>query len=169
MTDFIGKIKDWLNLGVVPLLGILVFSSLFLFVPDSILENLKLFEIKNKYGLYFGLSFFFSISFLVASGAYNLWKIWLGPMLKEYVSLFYYKKDAKHLTEDEKEIIRSFIDGATRSAILSIQNATVLGLERRKIIIRVGNVGTTGFGFNFPFNIQPWAWEFYNKNPDILA
>ena len=97
MTDFIGKIKDWLTLGVVPLLGILVFSSLFLFVPDNILENLNLFEIKNKYGLYFGLSFFFSISFLVASGTYNLWKIWLGPILKEYVRLTFFNKKTNFL------------------------------------------------------------------------
>ena len=168
MTNFIGKIKDWLNLGVIPLLGILVFTSLFLFLPDGILEKLSLFEIKNNYRIYFGLAFFFSISFLIASGVYNLWKIWLGPALKEHVSIYYYKKYARHLTNDEKEIIRTFINGSTRSATLSIQDPTVLGLERRKIIIRVGNIGATGFGYNFPFNIQPWAWEFYINHPEIL-
>ncbi len=168
MTNFIGKIKDWLNLGVMPLLGILVFTSLFLFLPDSVLAKLNLFEVKDNYRIVLGLSFFFSISFLFASCVHSLWKIMLGPMLRDFVSIFYHKKDAKNLTEDEKEIIRMFINGATRAATLSIQNPTVLGLERRKIIVRVGNVGATGFGFNFPFNIQPWAWEFYNKNQDIL-
>jgi len=35
----IGKIKDWLNLGVLPLLGILIFTSFFIFLPEEKGDN----------------------------------------------------------------------------------------------------------------------------------
>ena len=33
MAEIIEKLKGWLNLGVLPLLGILLFTSFFIFLP----------------------------------------------------------------------------------------------------------------------------------------
>lgn len=169
MTEMIGKIKEWLNLGVMPLLGILIFTSLFVFLPDGAITKIGLTEIKSKYGTYLGLAFFFSLSFLLAAAIYKVWNIWIGPNLKELANLYYLKKDAKNLTDEEKEILRYFIENKTRSANLSLKNGVVLGLEQRKIIIRLGILGTDAISMSFPFNIQPWAWEYFNKNPDLLG
>ncbi len=164
IMNILEKIKDLLNMGATPLLGILIFSGFFLFIPDQYLEKLKVVEIKNEYEMYFGLSFLFAFAFLLSLMYMN----YLKPIFKTKINLFFYKKDAKHLTSDEKEIMRGFINQKTRAAQLSIQNATVLSLESRKIIVRVGNIGIPGFEMKFPFNIQPWAWDFYNNNPKLL-
>lgn len=168
MTEIIGKIKEWLNLGVMPLIGILIFISLFVFLPDIAITKIGLAEIKTKYSIYFGLAFFFSLSFLISAAIYKLWNIWIGPNLRNFADIYYLKKDARNLTEDEKEILRHFIVGKTRSANLSLKNGVVLGLEHRKIIIRLGILGTDAISMSFPFNIQPWAWEYFNKNPHLL-
>lgn len=168
MTEIIDKIKEWLNLGVLPLLGLMIFSSLFVFLPEIALDKLGLVEVKIKYSVYFGLGFVFSFSFLIATLIYRLWNIYIGHRLKDLTRLYFLKKDAKNLTADEKKILKYFIENQTRSASLSMKDGTVLGLENRKFIVRVGNLGTDAIRFAFPFNIQPWAWEFFNKNPGLL-
>lgn len=168
MNSFIGKIKDWLNLGTIPLIGLLGFTSLLLFLPNAWLSKIMILDIRNSYGVYIGTTFVFSVSFLVATALNKLWAIWFGPMLKESINIWYYKRDAKNLTKDEKEVLRRFIENGTRSTSLSIQDATVLGLQQRNIIIRVGSIGISGGGFYFPFNIQPWAWKFFNNNKELL-
>ena len=57
MTEMIGKIKELLNLGVMPLIGIFIFTSLFFFLPDEAITKIGLTEIKTKYRTYssFGL------------------------------------------------------------------------------------------------------------------
>ncbi len=72
------------------------------------------------------------------------------------------------LTEEEKAILRLFIVGKTSSVNLSIKNGVVLGLQQKKIIIKLGIVGTDALRMSFPFNIQPWAWEYFNKNPQLI-
>jgi hypothetical protein len=168
MTDMISKIKDWLNLGVLPLLGLLIFTSLFVFLPDVAISKIGLAEIKSKYSIYFGLCFIFSASFLVAAAIYKLWNIWIGPGIKQMANVYYLKKDAKSLTDEEKKLLRHFIENQTRSANLSLKDGVVLGLEQRKIIIRLGILGTDAYSMSFPFNIQPWAWEYFNKHRELL-
>lgn len=42
----------------------------------------------------------------------------------------------------------------------------VLGLETEKIIYRASSLSS--YYTNFPYNIQPWAWEYLNQHPDLL-
>lgn len=168
MTEIIEKLKGWLNLGVLPLLGILLFTSFFIFLPSEALVKLSLIDLKNTYNTYFGLGFVFSTTFLLAAMLNGFWKIFLSHQLKEMASIYFYKKEAHDLTNEEKEILNIFIKGKTRSASLSMKNGAVLGLEKRMFIIRVGQLGTDAISWSFPFNIQPWAWEYLNKNPHLL-
>lgn len=168
MLDSIEKLKGWLSLGVGPLLVLLFFTALISFLPDSTIESLSLTEIRSSYGKYFGLAFIFSVASLFAAVLTEIWKVFLGNWLREKATLYFYKKEAHDLTEDEKRILRTFINGKTRSTHLSIKDGTVLGLERRMFIIRVGQLGSDPVSWTFPFNIQPWAWEYFNKHPSLL-
>jgi len=164
----VGKLKEWLSLEVVPLLGILLFTSFLLFLPTVALEKLNLAEFKNTYSTYFGLGLIFSSALLIALTLNAFWRVFLSHWLKDIANVYFYKKEVKNLTDEEKAILNYFIKGKTRSASLSITDGVVLGLETRKIIVRVGNVGTCAMSMSFPFNIQPWAWGFLNKNPHLL-
>ncbi len=168
MLEILEKLKNWLNLGVVPLLGLLVFTGFFIFLPPEALEKLGLIGLKNKYSTYFGLAFVFSITFLFAATLNAFWKVFLGRWLKEKAAVYFYKKEAYDLTNDEKEILNLFIKGKTRTKNLSIKNGVVLGLEKRMFIIRIGQLSTDATSWSFPFSMQPWAWEYLNKNPHLL-
>lgn len=169
MVDILDKMKGWLSLGVGPLLILLLFTGLISFLPESTIRLLGLAAIKSSYGEYFGLAFIFSMASLLVAAITGFWNIFLGIWLKEKARLYFYKKEANDLTEEEKEILRIFINGKTRSANLSLKNGTVLGLEKRMFIIRVGQLGTDATSWTFPFNIQPWAWEYLNENPSLLS
>ena len=168
MVEILEKLKGWLNLGVLPLLGLLLFTSFFIFLPQEALEKLGLIDLKTNYSTYFGLAFVFSITFLLAATLNAFWKVFLGHWLKEKATIYFYKKEAYDLTNEEKEILNIFIKGKTRSASLSMKNGVVLGLEQRMFIVRVGQLGTDAVNWSFPFSMQPWAWEFLNKNPHLL-
>ncbi|MCF6257166.1 MAG: superinfection exclusion B family protein [Gammaproteobacteria bacterium] len=168
MSDVIEKLKGWLNLGVIPLLGILLFTSFFIFLPLESLTKLGLVDLKAKYNTYFGLGFVFSLTFLIAAAINGFWKVYLGRQLKKMAAVHFYKKEAHDLTNEEKEILNIFIKGKTRSTSLSMKNGVVLGLEKRMFIIRVGQLGNDPVNWSFPFNIQPWAWEYLNKKPHLL-
>jgi len=168
MSDVIEKLKGWLNLGIIPLLGILIFTSFFIFLPSEVLVKLSLMDVKTKFGTYLGLGFVFSLAFLIAAALNRFWKVYLGYKLKEMTSIHFYKKEAHNLTNKEKEILSIFINGKTRSTDLSLKNGVVLGLEKRMFIVRVGQLGNDPVIWSFPFNIQPWAWEYLNKNPQLL-
>ena len=168
MSDLIPKIKDWVNLGVVPVIGLLIFSSLLIFLPESTIQDIGLEALSEEYKVHIGLVFLFSIAFLVAYSLNALWRVFLCKWLHEKASLYFLKKEAKDLTEEEKTLLKSFIENRTRSMNLSMKDGVVLGLEKRRFIIRTGNFGTDALSMSFPFAIQPWAWEYLNKHPELL-
>jgi hypothetical protein len=48
---------------------------------------------------------------------------------------------------------------------MPFQNGTVNALQKERIIIRGSSLGSiTGFDYI----IQPWAWEYLNKHPELL-
>lgn len=168
MPELIPKIKDWVNLGVVPIIGLLIFSSLLIFLPESVIQNIGLKALSEEYKIHIGLVFIFSIAFLVAYSLNGLWRVFLGTWLHEQASLYFLKKEATDLTNEEKLLLKSFLENKTRSMNLSLKNGVVLGLEKRRFIIRSGNLGTDIASMSFPYAIQPWAWEYLNKHPELL-
>ncbi|MCW9011045.1 superinfection exclusion B family protein [Marinobacter sp.] len=168
MTELIPKIKDWVNLGVVPVIGLLIFSSLLIFLPESTIQDVGLEALSKEYKVHIGLVFLFSIAFLVAYSLNAIWSVFLGTWLREKASLYFLKKEANDLTEEEKELLKGFVENRTRSMNLSMKNGVVLGLEKRQFIIRTGNLGTDALSMSFPYAIQPWAWEYLNKHPELL-
>ncbi len=150
------------------MLVLFIFTGLISFLPESTITSLGLSSIKSSYGEYFGLSLIFSTASLLVAAITGFWRIFLGQFLNEKVILYFHKKEANNLTDEEKGILKIFINGKTRSAHLSLKNGNVLGLENRMFIVRVGQVGTDAINWKFPFNIQPWAWKYLNENPSLL-
>ena len=45
-------------------------------------------------------------------------------------------------------------------------NGTVMSLVAEGILFRPGALG---YAERFPFNIAPWAWDYLDKNRDLLG
>lgn len=168
MSELISKLRDWVNFGVVPVIGLLIFSSFLIFLPDSTIQDIGLKALSEEYKIHIGLVFLFSIAFLVAHSLNAFWRVFLGTWLHEQASLFFLKKEANDLTDEEKVVLKSFIENKTRSMNLSVKSGVVLGLEKRGFIVRTGNLGTDAVSMSFSYAIQPWAWEYLNKHPELL-
>lgn len=168
MSELIPKIKDWINLGVAPVIGLLILSSILIFLPDPALQLIGVKALSEHYELHIGIMFLFSIAFLLAYSLHALWINLLGQLLREKASLYFLKKEANDLTEEEKKLLKSFVDNDTRSMNLSLKDPIVLGLEKRQFLVRTGTIGTDPMSMSFPFSIQPWAWEHLNKHSELL-
>lgn len=169
MNELFEKLKDWLNIETLPLIGLLIFTGMFILLPSATLSELGVLKFHEDNQTYLGFGFVFSIALLIAKGIYGIWDVCLKHLLKDLAQVYFYKKEAHTLTEEEKEILRKFIVNRTGSVNLSIHNGVVLGLEQKHFIYRAGLIGIGGAnGLSFPFNIQPWAWKHLNKKPELL-
>lgn len=166
--DILGKIKDWLTMGVVPLLALVIASALILSFPMSYLHIIGLDIVIGIIRPYVGGALVLSLSVLTSMGVIGLWNAVLKQQLKQYFQIRSFHKNAKNLTEEDKETLRLYIDHQTRSQYFSIHNGKILGLEKRGFIFRISDIGVPGYEMKFPFHIQPWAWEYLNENPNLL-
>jgi hypothetical protein len=79
------------------------------------------------------------------------------------------KKRLHRLTIEEKQILRGYVEGQTRSMNLNVSSGIVNGLVGESIIYRASNLSNPMAGFMaFSYNIQPWAWDYLNKHRDLL-
>ena len=162
--DF-GKVLDWLMLSPKYLLPILVAASILLFGPVEFLNIIGLEKFLGEYRMWVGVAWLASAALLASR--------LLTPIVKFLRRWVFEKNWVRHgknrlqqLTPTEKEILRGFVFYNTRSQYLDFQNGDVKGLERERIIVMASNTGNLPQGF--AYNIQPWAWEYLNENPQLL-
>lgn len=164
MTEILDKLKDCVNLGVVPLLGIFILATLLQFLPMEALVKLGVMSIQIKYSAYFGFALLSSGSLLIATALKWIW----DNGGRDHLDAYFLRKEAHDLTDDEKEILARFINGKTRSLSLSIKKAAVCGLQKRRFMAPTGNFATSVTTLSIPFTMQRWAWEYLNRNPHLL-
>jgi hypothetical protein len=73
----------------------------------------------------------------------------------------------KHLLEDEKRILRMYMDEGVRSKYFHIEHGAVRALENVFILVRVSEIGRGNM--QFPFAIQPWIVAELRKHPHLLS
>lgn len=152
--------KEDLEIVLVGFIGISCVLSGLIFFPDSIVNSLGLLEYREKVKVYLGISllicFIAIITFLFIYMA----------------GISYLKKRQKRLhclTKQEKEILKRYIFNETRTDYFNCNDGVIKGLEIESIIFRSSNVSSMSYGtFSFSYNIQPWAWDYLNKNTDLL-
>jgi hypothetical protein len=78
---------------------------------------------------------------------------------------------ARSLTEPEKQILRGYIEGGTRTQSLDWGDGVVNGLITAQVLHQSSrNVYPTGWGgASSQYNIHPWAWDYLRKHPELLA
>jgi hypothetical protein len=166
--DILGKLKDWLSMGAVPLGGTAIASAFVLLSPSSILTPLGLKEVIEVVRPYLGGAFVLSTSLLICLAMKGVWDNLIRRQLRDSLTVRLHRRELHSLTEDEKDYLRRYIEKQTRSCTFALNDGIAMGLQQRKIIIRASNLGIPG-GYSFPFQIQPWAWEYLNKHPELVA
>ena len=164
VVDF-SKYLDWVKLSPRYLSPIAAFAGFVLFAPPGMLDRLGLAQAATTYRLYFGVVFLlFTILLLtsVLASIYDALIGWRGQRRKTKDM----QQTLHRLSEPEKEVLCGYIQGQTTTQYLDMSDGVVGGLEAQRIIYKSSNIGDPE---SWAYNIQPWAWNYLNDHPKLLA
>ena len=165
MEAALTKFFDLLKIPRPYIVALFVVDAVFLLVPKPFLESIGIIQYREKGKSYFPLLLLIVSVLTVAAiveavtGKFDRYRFFRAR-----------QKRLNFLTPEEKQILRSYIEGETRTLYLSIQSGVVKGLVHEDIIYRSSNVNSAEYGFlAFAYNIQSWAWDYLNEHRDLLT
>ncbi|MEI6326807.1 MAG: super-infection exclusion protein B [Candidatus Roizmanbacteria bacterium] len=164
-SEFTKNFLEWIKLKPRHLISLFAVSVLLLFLPQHILGLVALDSPVTNYRwivgivcIYSGISLLTDILIKLYMWVYRKFKI-----REKYINLY---RELDHLSPEEKSIIREFISKETKTLYLDKESGVVGSLELSKIIYSGSSIGTDLN--SWPYNLQPWAWEYIHKNPKVI-
>jgi hypothetical protein len=162
--EYLQKFFELLKAPIRVIIGAFVVDSILIFAPASFLQSLGVLQYREKGKPYFGWLLALLSAWIVAAIAGAI-----EDKIRSYFFLRIMKKRLTLLTTEEKNILRNYIEGKTRSLYLDIGSGIVQGLVDASIIYRATSISSPIHGFGaFAYNIQQWAWEYLNDHRDLL-
>jgi hypothetical protein len=146
-------------------IGLGIVAAIALFSPNSIINKLGLLKYRDEGKPYLG-------GFLLLCIAIAVINVigWGVTKYDDYRFLHAGKKRLNRLTIEEKQVLRAYIEGQTRSIYLNVSSGVVNGLVQESIIYRSSSLSNPEAGrMAFAYNIQPWAWDYLNDHRDLLG
>jgi hypothetical protein len=158
------KLLDWIKLPTKTLAGLCVVFAILIFSNSNMLDKFGLKPIVEQYRAYLGIGFLVTLALTLVNSITAIWKF-IYPWIAQAYWIRIGKKRLQNLTPNEKDILGYYIKNKNRSQTLRIQDGTVNALQKEKIIVRASSLGTM---YGFDYIIQPWAWKYLNKKPQLL-
>lgn len=158
------KFLDWIKLPTKTLAALCIVSGILIFSGDSTLNQFGLKTLVSEYRAYLGVVFLLTLALTIVNSLSATWKF-IYPWVAEAYWIRAGRKRLQNLNPTEKQILGYYIQNQTRSQNLPIQDGTVNALQKEKIIIRGSSLGSI---YGFDYIMQPWAWEYLNKHPELL-
>ena len=148
------------------LLGIALFCFATLAVPDQLLRGINFYPYTGSSRQWLYIVLLLSVCLLTSHLFFSFFSVFKNR-LNGWLIVYRGKKRLKDLTKVEKEILRCYIEKDTMTQTFFCTDGAVLALEYAHIIYRASSLsqGHT----NFPFNIQPWARQHLNRNPELFS
>ena len=131
----LSKLLDWIKLSPKYLLAISLASAVLLFANSGFLEHTGLQELSTEYRPWVGGIFLVSTSLLASHFIYEL-LTWARKRYGKLTKLKHAKKRLHNLTPEERDILRGYIIGNTRTQYLSLDDGVVHGFEAERIVYR---------------------------------
>ena len=161
----ISKFVEWLKLGIRELCAIAICTSLLLYLPQKAIEKIGLSTFINSYKAWIGVIWIGSLSLLLSVCFIKLYNsLRRRYQLKKIEKLRIQR--LQKLTVEEREVLSQYISSQTRTQAFKYSDGVIRELEAFKIISRSSEIAHR-FDI-FPFNIQPWAWDYLNEHPELL-
>ena len=165
--EFLSRITDWIKLAPRYLFAVFLFCCFLLFLPDTVLQKIGIDDLRNRFLPWIGGMF---LMLLFTHGLATAWH-WLHYRIKQRNSLKHRLQRLQNLTPKEDEILCWFIINKTRTQNLRYDSGVVTGLISANVLHYASNRATSSWNpadVRIDVNIQPWAWEYLNKHPEIL-
>ena len=165
MPDWLKPILEFLKEFGKYLVPIALVCALLLYLPVAALEHFGLTAISKEYKPHFSIVLLFCLAVIAWNGLSLIWAwVWKKYRARQLVGDALKRLHA--LTEDEKRVLRGYINYKTRTQILDITDGVVGGLENIGVLHK-----STGIG-QYPemaYNITEWAWDYLNKHAEALV
>jgi hypothetical protein len=160
----LSKFLEWLKLSPRYLVPIAIVTAILLFSPTPFLEKLGLSLFVIQFRAYLSIVFLLSSVLILANWVLSLFE-WLRKQIEGRKRANEYYKRLESLSDEEKDLLRGYIDGNTKTQYFSVSDGVVNGLEALKIIYRSSTVGYLN---NWSYNINPWVWNHLHDHPELL-
>jgi hypothetical protein len=159
--DFI----EFLKLAPKYFLPVLILSAVIVFSPMEWLSFLSLEVIGEKYKWIFSILFLISASMFLGGVIIKLYDGFL-LMKKKKNARNTVKKKLGNLSARQKSILKTLLDGESRTITLPMNDGEVIEMERYFLIYRSSSL-SKGLEY-FDYCLQPVAEEILKKNKKIL-
>lgn len=159
--DFI----EFLKLAPKYFLPILILSAIIVFSPIEWLRFLSLEMIGEKYKWFFSILFLISASMFLSGVIIKLYDGYVLKRKKKNTRNTI-KKKLGNLSERQKSILKTLLDGDSRTITLPMNDGEVIELERYYLIYRTSSL-SKGLEY-FDYCLQPVAEEVIKNNRNLL-
>ena len=154
-TDYFRKIPAAFLVAIVTVLGLI------LFLPEEYAKVVAVDGFRNEYRVFLGPAFLLTLSFCVARVF-----VFLMQGVAEKKALKRRRESLHNLTPEEKGYLIPYIEGQQNSIYVGMDDGVMSGLRAKGITYLAANMGDLLNGF--AFNLQSWAREYLESNPNLL-
>ncbi|MCW5879049.1 MAG: superinfection exclusion B family protein [Anaerolineales bacterium] len=152
----------WLIESITIRIVLASFTTILLFTPHELIERVGLLDFRNENIELLGIVFLLSSIWLTI----DISSRFIVMPIKSHKALKRRQQYLHGLTPEEATILASYIRGNTRTLYLNMSSGVVNGLVHQKVIYSASSTGT--MPTHWAYNIQPWAWDYLQKHPEIL-
>jgi len=157
MEKILENLFDLKKIPIRVIFALWLCTCVILFVPEEIILRLNLNDFLSEYGKFTGITFLVSSSILFVSLIVYFFKI-IYRLINRIKTKNSIREELNDLNLHEKAVIREFYINSKEVLQLPINDETVAGLFRKRIIYRVSEVGITNFfGIFYNFALSDFA------------
>lgn len=158
------KLLEALKLPVRVFVGLALATGVLLYAPEGFVHTLGLEELRAEHRMWTGLVFLGSCAVAGVALGLPVWNVVRTQVRNRWLA-FRGRKYLHKLSPGEKEVLRGYIHQDTKTQVFWPGDGNVQELKAQGIVRRAGNVGFTS---GFSYNIQPWAWDYLQRHPELL-
>jgi hypothetical protein len=161
--DWIGKIKDLLDLGAKQVFIVALAAWVLLVLPISVVETMGLAGLRNQYRPLVGVVALVATAWLAAILFYDT-----GGWVRKR---FRFGRTSRRLLESlspvEKGYLKEYMANKTRTLTFSLSDGVAQGLVARRILYIPSDLSRDEDYFDY--NLHSWAYRMLKQNPWLLS
>jgi superinfection exclusion protein B len=161
--DWIGKIKDLLDLGAKQVFIVFLAAWVLLLLPNSVVETMGLVGLRNQYRPLVGVVALVATAWLAALLSYDA-----GAWVRKR---FRFSRTSRRLLENlspvEKGYLKRYMANKTQTATFSLSDGVAQGLVTKRILYLPSDLSRDEDYFDY--NLHSWAYKMLKENSWLLS
>ena len=163
MWDFLKNLKNFLSLDNRSLFIVLSISWVIYFLPSHIWEEINLLNFWMALRPYIFVVGIVSTIWFLSGSIFDMTQTLSSKITTNRNE----EKTILATSRVEREYLARYLHSDTTTLAFDYRDGIVNGLIGKRILYRASEASNP-MSFNFDYNIQPWAWDYLKKHPELL-